>query len=77
MHYIPGLTLRVTEEDEIVGIDDTEMGELAYDYVGLEQEINPLHMAIGAGGGAREPDHQARSIISATSGYEKPTRSST
>jgi len=77
MHYIPGLTLRVSEEDEILGIDDTEMGELAYDYVGIEQEIQPLHMGMGAAGGAREPDHQARSIISATSGYEKQTRSST
>lgn len=39
MHYIPGLRLRVSEEEEIIGIDDAEMGEFAYDYVGLEQEI--------------------------------------
>jgi len=39
MHYIPGLRLRTTEEAEILGIDDAEMGEFAYDYVGLEQEI--------------------------------------
>ncbi len=39
MHYIPGLRLRASEEAEILGIDDAEMGEFAYDYVGLEQEI--------------------------------------
>jgi len=39
MHFIPGLRLRVKEESEILGIDDAEMGEFAYDYVGLEPEI--------------------------------------
>lgn len=39
MHVIPGLSLRAPEESEILGIDDAEMGEFAYDYVGLEQEI--------------------------------------
>ncbi|KAG2003031.1 ammonium transporter [Coprinopsis cinerea AmutBmut pab1-1] len=39
MHYIPGLRLRCSEETEILGIDDAEMGEFAYDYVGLEQEL--------------------------------------
>jgi len=41
MHFIPGLRLRVDEDSEILGIDDAEMGEFAYDYVGLEAEINP------------------------------------
>ena len=58
MHYIPGLSLRVTEEAEILGIDDAEMGEFAYDYVGLEQEIGHSVDTVGAVGGAREPDHQ-------------------
>ncbi|KAF8068037.1 ammonium transporter [Lyophyllum atratum] len=39
MHLIPGLSLRGTEETEILGVDDAEMGEFAYDYVGLEQEL--------------------------------------
>lgn len=39
MHFIPGLRLRASEEAEILGIDDAEMGEFAYDYVGIEQEI--------------------------------------
>ena len=53
MHYIPGLSLRANEEAEILGIDDAEMGEFAYDYVGLEQEIGHSLETIGA----REPDH--------------------
>ncbi len=60
MHFIPGLRLRVTEEVEIVGIDDAEMGEFAYDYVGLEQEIGhtTTTSTLGAIGGSREPDHK-------------------
>jgi ammonium transporter, Amt family len=57
MHYIPGLSLRASEQAEILGIDDAEMGEFAYDYVGLEQEIGHTLETIGAVGGAREPDH--------------------
>ncbi|KAF8159921.1 ammonium transporter [Crassisporium funariophilum] len=41
MHYIPGLRLRVPEETEIIGIDESEMGEFAYDYVGLQTELRP------------------------------------
>lgn len=38
MHFIPFLRLRVTAREEMLGIDDAEMGEFAYDYVGLETE---------------------------------------
>jgi len=41
MHFIPGLRLRSSEEAEIVGIDDAEMGEFAYDYVGIDADIGP------------------------------------
>jgi ammonium transporter, Amt family len=41
MHIIPGLELRADVQAEILGIDDAEMGEYAYDYVGLQPEINP------------------------------------
>jgi len=41
MHFIPGLRLRVSEETEIVGIDEMDMGEFAYDYVGLDLERKP------------------------------------
>lgn len=39
MHYIPYLRLRASEEAEIIGIDDAEMGEWAYDYVALDSEL--------------------------------------
>ena len=60
MHYIPGLSLRCPEESEILGLDDAEMGEFAYDYVGLEQELGhtvSLDDHLAAEGGGREPDH--------------------
>lgn len=43
MHYIPGLRLRVPEQTEIIGIDECEMGEYAYDYVGVESELKPSY----------------------------------
>lgn len=68
MHFIPGLRLRTTEEAEILGIDDAEMGEFAYDYVGLEQEIGhtTTTSTITANGGSREPDHRHREESSST-----------
>jgi len=60
MHFIPTLRLRATEEEELLGIDDAEMGEYAYDYVGLEQEIgHTLEMNGGAEAeaGGREGNH--------------------
>ncbi|KAG6897484.1 hypothetical protein C0992_001089 [Termitomyces sp. T32_za158] len=58
MHFIPGLSLRSNEETEILGVDDAEMGEFAYDYVGLEQEIgHTVDCRVGATGGFREPEH--------------------
>jgi ammonium transporter, Amt family len=42
MHFIPGLRLLASEEAEIMGIDDAEMGEYAYDYVELDSELG-LH----------------------------------
>ena len=60
MHIIPGLSLRASEDAEILGIDDAEMGEFAYDYVGIEQEIGHILDAdLG-----REPDHHVKSVVS-------------
>ena len=50
MHFIPGLRLRASEEAEILGIDDAEMGEFAYDYVGIDlgkPETRSLHCRLG------------------------------
>jgi Amt family ammonium transporter len=70
MHYIPGLSLRMSEESEILGTDDAEMGEFAYDYVGIEQELGHstnLDDHLAAEGGNREPQHHksGQSISSA------------
>ena len=42
---ISGLTLRVTEEQEERGIDDTEIGYFAYDYVTTDSEIRIIDRA--------------------------------
>lgn len=42
MHFIPGLRLCVDEVTENAGIDESDMGEYAYDYVSLESEIRPF-----------------------------------
>lgn len=39
INFIPGLHLRSSEEDEIMGIDDAEHGEFAYDYVELTRDV--------------------------------------
>ena len=38
---MPAFRLRVTKEEEEVGIDDVEIGEFAYDYVELTREVKP------------------------------------
>ncbi len=35
MNLIPGLSLRVSAEEEELGLDDVQLGEFAYDYVEL------------------------------------------
>lgn len=59
MHFIPGMELKASEEAEILGIDEAEMGEFAYDYVGIDSELGVKGdlMGEGAVGGNREPDH--------------------
>jgi len=37
--FFPVLKLRATEDEEILGIDDVEIGEFAYDYVELTREV--------------------------------------
>ncbi len=71
MHFIPGLRLRATEQAEILGIDDAEMGEFAYDYVGLEQEIgHNLDTGVELGGN-REPNHHVKPLESTSDSLEK------
>ena len=49
MNLIPGLSLRVSEEAEIVGIDDAEIGEFAYDFVERERDYDHLPLGIPTG----------------------------
>lgn len=39
MNLIPGLRLRTDEEAEVLGMDDAEIGEFAYDYVELTRDV--------------------------------------
>lgn len=43
MDYIPGLSLRVSEEGELVGVDEDQIGELAMDYIYLRKELSNEH----------------------------------
>ncbi|KAF9652560.1 ammonium transporter [Thelephora ganbajun] len=57
MHFVPFMRLRADENSELVGIDETQMGEYAYDYVGLDSEVPLLSDTASATGGGREPQH--------------------
>ncbi|KAI0682436.1 ammonium transporter [Cytidiella melzeri] len=64
MHYIPGCRMRCDEETEILGVDDAEMGEFAYDYVGIEashghgfHDDTHSHGDVPMTTGGREPHH--------------------
>ncbi len=41
MNLVPGLSLRVTADEEEIGLDDGELGEFAYDYVEITRAIDP------------------------------------
>ena len=38
INYIPGLHLRASEEAELLGLDDDQLGEFAYDYVEVRRD---------------------------------------
>jgi len=42
MNLVPGLSLRATEEEEALGMDDAQLGEFAYDYVELRRETSDV-----------------------------------
>ena len=39
LNFIPGFHLRASEQEEIMGMDETEVGEFAYDYVELSRDV--------------------------------------
>lgn len=42
MNLIPGLSLRVTAEEEQMGLDDSELGEWAYSFVEVARGTDEL-----------------------------------
>ncbi|KAI2466728.1 ammonium transporter [Annulohypoxylon bovei var. microspora] len=42
MNLIPGLSLRVSAENEELGVDDDQLGEFAYDYVELQRHTSDI-----------------------------------
>ncbi|EXJ71225.1 uncharacterized protein A1O5_05031 [Cladophialophora psammophila CBS 110553] len=70
LNFIPGLHLRASEQEEIMGMDETEIGEFAYDYVelsrdvvnGLEQDT-PVHREVPSSDGEHpEKPHQPANL---------------
>lgn len=75
MHYIPGLRLRLSStEAEIIGIDDAEMGEFAYDYVGIDAEIGTR--SEGDAGDMEEVRGRSQEGVGAVAGKGKEEGSS-
>jgi Amt family ammonium transporter len=42
MNLIPGLSLRVSADEEDLGLDDGQLGEFAYDYVELTRHVSDV-----------------------------------
>jgi Amt family ammonium transporter len=45
--HIPGLKLRASEEAELLGMDDDQLGEFAYDYVEIRRDYLAWTPAVG------------------------------
>ena len=52
VNYIPGLHLRASEEAELLGMDDDQLGEFAYDYVEVRRDYLAWTPSKGDGSGA-------------------------
>jgi Amt family ammonium transporter len=64
INLVPGLSLRAAEEDEILGIDDAEIGEFAYDYVEITRDV------IAGVEGPEGLDGSSKRTITPTEGHE-------
>ncbi|BGP58638.1 hypothetical protein JCM8202v2_006307 [Rhodotorula sphaerocarpa] len=53
INLIPGCKFRVDEEGEIIGVDEVELGEWAYDYIQIRREVDSTHGFHSS----RTPDH--------------------
>jgi Amt family ammonium transporter len=55
MNLVPGLSLRVSAEEEEMGLDDGELGEFAYDYVEIKRHVDG-----SLTGGSGSPSHSIK-----------------
>ena len=65
INYIPGLHLRASEEAELLGMDDDQLGEFAYDYVEVRRDYlawTPTRDAPQKEDGFDMPQHQRHGI---------------
>jgi ammonium transporter, Amt family len=58
MNLIPGLSLRCSADAEIIGTDDAEMGEFAYDYVEITRETPSIETLEGGATTHRREESQ-------------------
>lgn len=58
MNLIPGMSLRVTSDDEDVGIDDAQLGEFAYDYVEIKRHFSDSGVSPSASNSSASSTHE-------------------
>ncbi|KAJ8121045.1 hypothetical protein ONZ43_g2407 [Nemania bipapillata] len=67
LNLIPGLSLRVSPEEEEIGVDDVQLGEFAYDYVELQRHTSdiPIHNDIERASSSKGsvPEKTAEAVI--------------
>jgi len=54
LNLVPGLGLRVSPEEEELGLDDGQLGEFAYDYVEITRHVNDILPGVTAPGSAAD-----------------------
>ncbi|KAI1158938.1 ammonium transporter [Nemania serpens] len=77
---VPGLHLRASEEAELMGMDDDQLGEFAYDYVEVRRDFlawTPVKEEPVAGGHRFVPQHgiEEHQNMANTNGHSPPTSS--
>lgn len=68
LHFIPFCRLKSDAEAEVVGIDDAYIGEYAYDFVGVDRELDFGHVL---------EDERAEALREKTLRHEKTTEETT
>ena len=71
MNLVPGLKLRASEEAEVLGMDDAEIGEFAYDYVELTRDVLNGDALVADDGESKYSEDGPGSPIDGSVGVEK------